>query len=160
MLKRLVGRVKKLARRGDLDSRKAATPVTDAVPDDWNDVTLPRARSKQASAAAGRPAASAPGQTASQHQVVFLGQEASIAVANGTTILDAALEAGVDLNNYCGGMCSCGSCRITIVEGEVSPRDDIEETTLELVRENEFDRLGCQTRILGDISVEIPPQDF
>jgi ferredoxin len=47
----------------------------------------------------------------------------------------------------------------TDIDGEVSELGDIEEMTLELVREGEQDRLGCQTRILGDVSLTLPPQD-
>jgi len=161
MLKRLVGRVKRLASRGEPQQRAAnPTPVTDAVPDDWNDVRHRRSTPRQV----GDDRTAGPGQESNRSsarpcRVVFRGHDATIDVANGTTVLDAALEAGVDLNHYCGGMCSCGSCRVTDIDGEVSELRDIEEMTLELVREGEQDRLGCQTRILGDVSLTLPAQD-
>jgi ferredoxin len=42
----------------------------------------------------------------------------------------------------------------------VSPMDDMEDATLSVVREGEQDRLACQTKVLGDVVVEVPPQDF
>lgn len=90
----------------------------------------------------------------------FENLDLEVSVVKGTTLLDAALEAGADLNHYCGGMCSCGSCRLEILSGEVSPLDPMEETTLDIVREGEQDRLGCQTRAMGDIVVRVPDQDF
>jgi len=88
--------------------------------------------------------------------VRFADSALEVSVPKGTTLLDAALEAEADLNHYCGGMCSCGSCRIEILSGEVSELDPMEETTLDIVREAETDRLGCQTRALGDLVVRIP----
>ncbi len=82
-------------------------------------------------------------------------------VAPGTTILEAAMAARIELNHYCGGMASCGSCRIEVVEGadHVSPMEPMEEPTLDMVKENPGDRLGCQTRIHSNITIKIPPQD-
>lgn len=88
--------------------------------------------------------------------VRFAGSDLEVSVPKGTTLLDAAIEAEADLNHYCGGMCSCGSCRIEVLSGEVSEIDPMEETTLDIVREAETDRLGCQTRALGDLVVRIP----
>jgi ferredoxin len=57
-------------------------------------------------------------------------------------------------------MCSCGSCRVILISGEVSEMDDMEEATLSVVQEGDEDRLGCQTKILGHVVVEVPDQDF
>ncbi len=120
-----------------------------------------------------RPAAAAPPPPSNWNQVVkerpasgldctitFANVEATATVPRGTSILDAALEAGVDLNHYCGGMCSCGSCRIVLVSGDVSTLVKMELMTLDVVREGEDDRLGCQTLIQGDVVVEVPDQEF
>jgi ferredoxin len=88
--------------------------------------------------------------------VRFAGTDLEIDVPGGTTLLDAAIEADADLNHYCGGMCSCGSCRLEIISGEVSAIEAMEVATLDIVREGEADRLGCQTRALGDVVVRIP----
>ena len=85
------------------------------------------------------------------------GTEATVPV--GTTILDAAIAAGVDLNHYCGGMASCGSCRVEDVEGAISPVDPNEGTILDLCREGDRDRLGCQAQVLGDVQMTVPDQD-
>ena len=92
--------------------------------------------------------------------VTFANLDLVASVPKGTPILDAATEAGVDLNHYCGGMCSCGSCRIVLVSGEVSTMDRIEAATLNVVREGDADRLGCQTLVQGDVVVEVPNQEF
>jgi 2Fe-2S ferredoxin len=137
MLRKLAGKV--LRRIGGDTSR----PVTQATPDDWNRVD----RAKPA-----------PG--AGEFGLTFSNLDVTLLVARGTTILDAAADAGLDLNHYCGGMCSCGSCRVVVVSGDVSPMDDMEDATLSVVREGEQDRLGCQTKVLGDVVVEVPDQQF
>ena len=121
------------------------TPVTDSVSDHWN-----RADKKEpvgAVAADGPPS------------IRFDNLNVDVAVEPGTTILDAAIAGGIDLNHYCGGMASCGSCMVTVISGKVSDMDDMEEATLDVVLEDDRDRLGCQARILGPVVVEVPPQD-
>lgn len=119
-------------------------PVTRATPDEWN-----RADKPVVSEAAA-PTAS----------VTFENLGVTHAVRPGTSVLDAAHAAGVDLNHYCGGMCSCGSCRVVLVSGEVSPKDDMEDATLGVVQEGPDDRLGCQARVQGAVVVIVPSQDF
>ena len=88
--------------------------------------------------------------------VRFEGTDLKASVPLGTTLLDAAIEAGSDLDHYCGGMCSCGSCRLEIVAGKVSAIEAMEESTLDIVRELETERLACQTRALGDVVLRLP----
>ncbi len=148
MLGRLVGKVLDLATRSK-ERAPTRTPVTDSVPASWNDpskVVAPKPVS----------ATPSPGALAS---VTFLPSGKRMDVRHASTVLDAATAAGIDLNHYCGGMASCGSCRITLVEGPVSPLDMMEEATLDVVKEHASDRLGCQTRILGEVRVTVPPQD-
>jgi uncharacterized 2Fe-2S/4Fe-4S cluster protein (DUF4445 family) len=72
-------------------------------------------------------------------------------VAPGTALLDAAREAGVDLNAICGGGGTCGACRVRIADGTVTPPVDSEKRAVA-----EGLRLACQTRVLGDVRVDVP----
>ncbi|MCC2110446.1 MAG: DUF4445 domain-containing protein [Hyphomicrobiales bacterium] len=87
---------------------------------------------------------------------------------HGTTLLDAARALGVYVESACGGRAICGRCQITLAEGDfaklnitsradhVTPVNDIET---EFKREHGLKdgrRLGCQTRIRGDIVVDVP----
>ena len=67
------------------------------------------------------------------------------------------MEAGFDIKSTCGGCASCAHCVVVISEGE----DNISETSFEekQILGNVFhltkERLSCQTKVLGDISVDI-----
>ncbi|MEA3339679.1 MAG: 2Fe-2S iron-sulfur cluster-binding protein, partial [Chloroflexota bacterium] len=76
-------------------------------------------------------------------------------VASGVTLLEAARQAGVGLNAVCGGAGSCGTCRVRVVAGEVSPPTEAER---EAVAEGL--RLACQVRVLGDARVDVPPDSI
>lgn len=128
-----------------LTGKKEDKPVTESTPDDWN-----RADIKE-------PVAE--GDVDGPPSIHFQNLDKKVDVAPGTTILDAAVQAGLDLNHYCGGMASCGSCMVTVISGKVSEMDDMEEATLDVVMEDDRDRLSCQTRILGPVVVTMPPQD-
>lgn len=89
--------------------------------------------------------------------VEFVGAKAG-PVPEGTTVLDAAKLLGVDLNHYCGGTCSCGTCRVEITEGHasLSRQEPREKMVLGAVHVERGDRLACQARVLGTVSVKVP----
>ncbi len=79
-------------------------------------------------------------------------------VPSGTTVLAAAIAMGQDIDHYCGGHCSCGSCRVRVVSGSGSlsrPRPD-EKMVLGPDADQRGDRLACQARIQGRVEIEIP----
>ncbi len=88
-------------------------------------------------------------------KVTFLPQGETIQVEKGVTLLEASIRAGVYVNSICGGDGICGSCRLIVKEGDVTTRP----TTL-LKREDikKGYVLACQTEVIGNIVVEIPPE--
>ena len=73
-----------------------------------------------------------------------------IEVKLGTTILQAAEQAGACLGSACGGVCACATCHVYVTEGldALSEIDECEEDNLDKafdVRRNS--RLACQTRL-------------
>ena len=82
----------------------------------------------------------------------------TVEVPSGTTILAAARQAGIDLPHYCGGTCSCGTCRVEIASGteNLSNRQGREEMVLGSERTRAGDRLACQARVIGAVSVTVP----
>ena len=111
---------------------------------------LKKAKSKVTRSAA-TPAVSGP------VKVTFVGA-CTGEVEAGTTVLKAAKDLGVSLSHYCGGHCTCGTCRIELVEGAQNlsePRGN-EQMVLGVACLKTGSRLACQARILGPVQIRIP----
>ena len=91
-----------------------------------------------------------------QCTVTFDTADEPITVPTGTLILDAAQQAGIEINQPCGGQGRCGRCAVIVTEGNVRRR-----STLRLSEEDVAAgyALACQTVIQGDVSITVPPQE-
>ncbi len=79
-----------------------------------------------------------------------------IDVAYGSTILEAAQLSGVELVATCGGVGACDSCRVQLLQGELSrPTITEQEELTEGQLEAGF-RLACQSDFLSDVRISIP----
>ncbi|MBU8850127.1 MAG: DUF4445 domain-containing protein [Desulfobacterales bacterium] len=78
-----------------------------------------------------------------------------------TTVLEAAQEAGVGISAICGGVGSCGACRVRLDDQEqVSKPNETEIETLDMDDMTAGIRLACQTEIYGPVRVDIPPESM
>ncbi len=79
-------------------------------------------------------------------------------IPRGLSLLDAANASGVDLRSYCGGNCSCGTCRVEILRGggNLSPMLGTEAFVLGAEAVRRGDRLACQAQANGDVDVRVP----
>lgn len=79
-------------------------------------------------------------------------------VPHGTTILQAARALDVSISHYCGGMASCGTCRVEIIDGADALSDIDGRETMVLGSQSAAagNRLACQARILGAVTVKVP----
>ena len=78
----------------------------------------------------------------------------------GTLIIDAARQAGIDLNIPCGGQGRCGRC--AVVARAANGTDPVKRrSTLRLSADDIAAgyALACQTTITGDVEITIPPQE-
>lgn len=103
-----------------------------------------------------------PGQAARPHDPresipIVLGGR-TVQAARGATLLEVANLAGIDLRSYCGGNCSCGSCRVEVRAGAgaLSRRAGHEELVLGADAARRGDRLACQAQVLGPVEIHIP----
>ncbi|HVG22345.1 MAG TPA: 2Fe-2S iron-sulfur cluster-binding protein [Blastocatellia bacterium] len=74
------------------------------------------------------------------------------------SLLDIALNYGVDLQHACGGNCACTTCHVIVKEGEenLTAMDDDEDDRLYMADGLTLhSRLGCQAVVKGDVTVEI-----
>jgi len=83
-----------------------------------------------------------------------------VRVPVGTTLLDATRQAGVELVAICGGEGVCGTCRVRPVSGSVSSPSLTEQAELSSADFASGVRLACETEVLGDVKVDIPPESF
>src|SRR6266481_8703349 len=75
------------------------------------------------------------------------------------SMLDIALNFGVNLEHSCGGNCACTTCHVIVKQGEenLTEMDEDEEDRLYMADGLTLhSRLGCQCVVTGDITVEIP----
>jgi len=91
------------------------------------------------------------------HVVTFDLSEEPVRVATGTLLSEAAHQAGVDLNQPCGGQGRCGRCVVRVMEdGGIRRRSTLRLSTADVAQGY---ALACQAVVEGDVSVVIPPQE-
>ncbi len=105
------------------------------------------------------------------HRVVFQPSGRQGTVAEGTTLLDAARQLGVDVDSICGGRQTCGKCKILVENGEFA-KYALESSAAHLspadATETDYfahhggmpngARLSCAACISGDVLVTVPPE--
>ena len=86
----------------------------------------------------------------------------------GTPLLQAARELGVDIDSICGGRARCGRCQVEAVEGSfakegmvsspehLSVMGEDEQYCKQRGRLKDGNRLSCQSKILGDVRIDVP----
>lgn len=87
------------------------------------------------------------------YQVTFLPENIIITAAEGTNLLIAAKDAGIDIESPCGGRGTCGKCAVRIVSGFFGKCTD-SHLTEEMSSQGYV--LACKTKVLGDMVVEVP----
>jgi 2Fe-2S ferredoxin len=87
-------------------------------------------------------------------------QGMTIDVEPGTSVCDAALNAGVAIEHACEKSCACTTCHVIVREGfkSLAPADEKEEDLLDKAWGLEVEsRLSCQARVGQQaLVVEIP----
>ena len=110
------------------------------------------------------------GETPGEARIVFTPSGRRGRFPRGTSILDAARALGVDLDSVCGGRGICGRCQVVQSVGEfakhgVSSRAEHLSEFGPIERRYHEKRaplapgrrLGCSTRLRGDVVVDVPP---
>ena len=86
---------------------------------------------------------------------ITINDKEKLEVAQGSSLLSTLSENGVYLSSACGGKGSCGQCKVQVVEGggEIL---DVEKGHFTRKEIKEGFRLGCQCKVKGDISIQVP----
>jgi uncharacterized 2Fe-2S/4Fe-4S cluster protein (DUF4445 family) len=93
------------------------------------------------------------------HTVTFDLAQTPVRVPTGTLLTEAARQAGVELNQPCGGQGRCGRCALQVTS--VNSQNFRRRSTIRL-SETDLESgfvLACQTVIEGDLTVLVPPQE-
>ena len=100
--------------------------------------------------------------------IQFNGEEHTVDVQNGLTVMEGAIKnkvPGIDAD--CGGACACATCHVYVQKewfAKLPPKEDTEEDMLDFafdVRENS--RLSCQLTVsdeLDGLVVDLPEKQF
>jgi uncharacterized 2Fe-2S/4Fe-4S cluster protein (DUF4445 family) len=86
-------------------------------------------------------------------KVKFLPDNIEVIVEKGSSLLSAALAAGVHINAACGGMGTCGTCKVKIENGQV---ESVQTDRLTREEYQKGLRQACKSTILTDLEVTIP----
>jgi ferredoxin len=91
-------------------------------------------------------------------RISFQPANVSIDVSDGVNIREASLQAGLQIPSTCGGVGSCGLCKVKITSGaeHLGPMTPLETGKLGNVFFITKERLSCQTVVHGDVSCAVP----
>lgn len=77
------------------------------------------------------------------------------------TVLELALENKIDISTSCGGMGTCGACRIELLDSQATcdPRNEIEEEMAEMRQFKTNERLACQINACDGMRILVPASE-
>jgi len=91
----------------------------------------------------------------SQLRVTFQPQGRAVHVLAGTTLLEAAARAGLVIETPCGGVGTCGKCRLRVISPAMEPTAaDRRVFDADALRDGW--RLACQNRVQAETTVVVP----
>ncbi len=94
-----------------------------------------------------------------QFEIFYVDENRALTVtAPETTILEAVIAQNMPLDHSCGGMGSCGTCRI-IIESDVSNLPERTDLEREMAEDRQFadkERLACQLLAVAGIKFRRP----
>ena len=96
-----------------------------------------------------------------KHKVTCLPGNNTMEIDEETPLLTALRERNVYVKSSCGGHASCSDCVIKIVEGEnnINKPPFAEQSILGNVFFITKERLSCQTKITGPITIDVGAHD-
>jgi uncharacterized 2Fe-2S/4Fe-4S cluster protein (DUF4445 family) len=91
--------------------------------------------------------------------VTFQPSGVRVPCEEGESVFAVGRRAGLEISTACVGKATCGLCRVKILDGEahLTPFNAAEKKHLGNVYFITKMRLACQTRVSGDVVVELPP---
>jgi uncharacterized 2Fe-2S/4Fe-4S cluster protein (DUF4445 family) len=94
------------------------------------------------------------------YQIVFEPSGNRVDITGEDSLLAAAQAAGVGLISLCGGVGACESCKVQLIQGELTPLSATEEAELYPQEIESGYRLACQAYPRSDVKVYLPPESL
>ena len=91
-----------------------------------------------------------------KHKVTFLPDNVTVEMEHDDSLFRAAKAANVYVLSSCGGKGNCGKCKLVVKSGTVEPGKSNSYLTSEEAGRNYV--LACHSRVLSDLTVEVPPE--
>ena len=95
---------------------------------------------------------------------MFDGAVHEVETPAGLSLLETALTHDIELEHACGGFAACTTCHVVVQDGtddNLSEMDFDEEDKLdECEGVTLHSRLGCQSRVVGDVIVHVPAKPY
>jgi len=90
---------------------------------------------------------------------ITVNESKAVETSAGDKLLTALSAAGIHLPSACGGVGTCGQCRVQVTDGggAILPTERASITKREAAR---GDRLACQVTVKGDMAVRVPDEVF
>lgn len=97
----------------------------------------------------------------SEECTLKINEDASLTkiVRGGGTLLSALTASGIPIPSPCGGKATCKQCRVKILEGAEEPLET-DKATFTKKQLKEGWRLSCQSKVRGNLHLEIPPSSL
>ncbi|MBF0169707.1 MAG: DUF4445 domain-containing protein, partial [Nitrospinae bacterium] len=97
-------------------------------------------------------------------EVTILPHRIKTSIPAGGFLLDAIHQADVSITSYCNRSGSCGRCTALVLDGAVSPPEEIEKHQLATRRRHGLEvtkeeRLTCLTRPVGPVTIYLPQEN-
>ncbi len=90
--------------------------------------------------------------------ITVLNLDQDIEIKEEVCVLDLLLENNVDIDHSCGGMGSCGTCRVLVhsrIE-DLPPRNEIEQERADDLNFGPQERLACQLCPFHGLKIKTP----
>ncbi len=91
-------------------------------------------------------------------ELIFQPEGKHVKVISGSTVLEAAKAAGVDLTSICGGLGTCGKCKVIVERGDANPLTPAERKMLSEAEISLGYRLACQILVKGRMVIRVPEE--
>jgi len=90
--------------------------------------------------------------------VEFQPEGKRVEVERDSTILEAARLGGIRIRSVCGGLGSCGKCKVIVEKGHVMEKPEPRRKFIDQDEASKGFHLACQTEISDDTRVTVPPE--